>query len=128
MAFVKRHVVDITTDGSGDGTGYTSEPVTGFVQAIRYVKDGTTPYSNGVDVTVTAESSGLAIVTLTDLNATATSYPRAATSDVAGAASLYASGGVAVNDKIPVADERVKIVVASGGATKTGRFHVYVGG
>lgn len=121
---ITRHAVTIVTASDGTGTGYT-DLCDGFVQAIRYVK---TDYTDGVDVTVTCEQSAQAIVTLTDANASATVYPRGATATVANAAALYAAAGVAVLDKIPVANERVKIVIASGGDTKTGVFHVYVGG
>lgn len=121
--FVERHEVAITVDASGDGTGYTPV-VSGLVRAIRYVKNN---YANGIDFTITCDVSGQAILTGTDVNASATSYPRAATASVANAAALYAGGGAAVNDLIPVAAERIKIVVAQGGVSTSGTFHVYVG-
>ena len=127
MAHLTRHVVDVTTNASGDATAYT-DVADGFVHSIRYVKDGTTPLDNGSDFTITAEQSGAAVLTATNVAASATYYPRAATVDTSNAAALYAAGGAAVNDRIPVAGERVKIVVAQGGDTKIGRFHVYVGG
>lgn len=123
-----RQVVSITVNSSGDGTGYTSLPCVGFVQAIRYIPDGTSPYDTGVDFTITARASGLAILTVTNAGTSAaTYYPRAATASVANAAALYAAAGTAVNDRIPVADEQIKIVVAQGGNATTGAFHVYVG-
>lgn len=125
MSYVRREVVDITTDASGDGTGYTGV-VDGLIQAIRYVKDGTSPYDNTADFTITTESSGQAVLTATNVAASATYQPRAATVDTSNAAALYAAGGTAVNDLIPAGRERVKIVVAQGGATATGRFHVYI--
>jgi len=121
--FVERHQVSITTNSSGDGTGYTPN-ICGLIHAIRYVK---TDYTDGVDVTVTTEGSGQAVLTWTNVNASDTSYPRAATHDVTDAASLYAAAGEPVETLIPVAGERIKIVVAAGGDTKTGVFHVYVG-
>lgn len=121
--YLERHAVSITTDSSGDGTGYTGI-VTGLIHAVRYVK---TDYTDGVDVTVTTDVSGQAVLTWTNVNASDSSYPRAATNDVADAASLYAAGGEPVETLIPVAAERVKIVVASGGSVKSGTFHVYVG-
>ena len=127
MAHFIRHVVDITVNSSGDGTGYT-DIADGFIHSIRYVADGTNPYANTADFTVTAEQSGAAVITATNVSASATYYPRAATVDVSNAASLYAAAGTAVNDRIPVAGERVQIVIAQGGTSKTGRFHVYVGG
>lgn len=121
--YLERHTVTITTASDGSGTGYTPIAI-GQIHAIRYVK---TDYANGVDVTITCEASGQAVLTWTDVNASDTSYPRGATNDIIDAASLYAAGGEPVETLIPVAGERIKIVVASGGDTKTGAFHVYVG-
>lgn len=123
MPYIERHVVEITTDAAGAGTGYTAV-ANGCVHAIRYVK---TDYANGVDVTITTEVSGQAVLTWTDINSSDSSYPRAATNDVADVASLYAAAGEPVETLIPVAGERIKIVVAQGGDTKTGTFHIYVG-
>ena len=119
---VKRHVVTLTTDTNGDATGYTPV-ISGRVATIRYVK---TDYDNGVDFTITAEATGETIWAQQDVNASATVAPRQATHTVAGVAALYAGSGQAVLDKIILAADRVKIVVASGGATKTGAFHVTV--
>jgi hypothetical protein len=124
VAHIERHKVTITTDGTGAGLGYT-ELANGFVQAIRYVKDD---FANGVDFTVTAEVSGATIWDQDDVNASATVYPRAPTTDTAGVASLYAGSGEPVETLILVANERIAIAIAAGGATKTGTFHVYVGG
>jgi hypothetical protein len=122
MSYVQRHVVTVTTDGDGNGTGYTPV-VTGRVSAIHYIK---TDYANGTTVAVTAEATGESIWSENNVNASATRAPRHATHSTAGAASLYAAGGSAVNDKIAVANDRVKIVIASGGDTKTGTFHVVI--
>lgn len=124
MAYIERHVVTITTAAGGGGTGYTPV-VNGFIQAIRYVK---TDYADGVDFDVTAETSGIVIWDEDNVNASKTVYPRAATHDTLGVASLYAAGGEPVETYIPVSTERVKIVVAAGGDTKVGVFHVYIGG
>lgn len=119
----ERHIVTITTDGAGAGTGYTPY-VSGRVLSIRYIK---TDYDNGVSVAVTAEATGEAIWSEAAVNASATRAPRQATHSVLGAAALYAAEGAAVQDYITVAADRVKIVVASGGATNTGAFHVVIG-
>lgn len=124
---VQGHVVSITTIADGSGTGYT--PVTtGCVLAIIYVKDaGASPYSNGVGVTATVEGTGESVWAEANVNASASRYPRAATHSVAGVASLYAAAGTAVNDRLAVANDRIKIVLASGGDTKVGAFHVLIG-
>lgn len=121
---VRRFVVSVTTDSSGDATAYTPK-CSGRLISIRYVK---TDFTDGVDFTITAETSGETLWTESNVNASATRHPRAATASTAGAASLYASGGTAVNDKIGLADDRVKIVVGSGGDTHTGTFHVTIDG
>lgn len=118
-----RHVVTITTDASGDGTGYTPN-VTGRILAIRYVK---TDYDNGVDFTITLEATGEAILTGTNINASQSFYARVPTQDEAGADALYAAAGTKVRDGVVAANDRVKIVIAQGGNAKTGKFHVIVG-
>lgn len=120
---MQRHVVNIVTDASGDFTGYT-EVATGVIHAVRFVD---TDLDDGGDITITCNGSGQAIVTLTNQAATATVQPRGATHSTAGAALLYAAGGTAVSDKIPVANESIKVVVAAGGNAKTATLHIYVG-
>jgi hypothetical protein len=119
---IKRFEVALTTDASGDVTGYT--PVfSGKISTIRYAK---TDFADGVDFTITLEATGENIWTDTNINASETVAPRQATHGTDGAAALYAAGGSAVMDKIAAFADRVKIVVASGGDTKTGTFHVVV--
>lgn len=123
---ITRHEVTLTTNASGAATGYTA-PVSGFVHAITYTPPGANALATGADVTVTGETGKHAIVTITNLGTSDVAvYPRAATASTANAALLYAAGGTAVSDRIPVAGERVKIVIAEGGNTLTGTFHVYI--
>ena len=122
MGKIRRHKVTATTDGSGAATVYTPR-FSGRICQINYVK---TDFADGVDFTITAEATGETIWTEANVNAAKVCLPRAATHSNAGVAALYASAGTAVNDLISVGDDRVKIVIASGGDTKTGVFHVLV--
>lgn len=117
--------VSLVTDASGDVTAYTPA-FYGKIATIRYVKDGTTPFDNGVDFTLTNETTGEVIWDEDDVNASATRAPRQATHDTVGAASLYAAAGEPVEDKIVVGGHRVKIVVAQGGNVKTGVVYIIV--
>lgn len=119
---VERHVVALTTDADGNATGYTGV-VTGQLRAIRYVK---TDFENGVTFAITAEATGETLWSEAAVNASATRAPRQATHSTAGAAALYAAGGAAVLDLIALANDRVKIVVSSGGNAKSGTFHVVI--
>lgn len=120
MSFVQRHVVTLVTDDQGDAVGY-SPVVSGRLSAIHYVK---TDFADGVDFTITAEATGQNLWTDTNINASEVVAPRQPTHGQDGSASLYAGAGEPVEDKICLANDRVKIVVASGGDTKSGTFHL----
>lgn len=120
MSYAERHAVAVTTAADGSATAY-SPVVTGKLSQIRYVK---TDFADGSTFTITAEATGETLWSEAAVNASATRAPRQATHSAAGAAALYAGGGAAVNDKIALANDRVKIVIASGGDTKAGTFHI----
>lgn len=122
MSFIQRDTVSVTTAADGTATAYSSV-LNGKIVSIRYVK---TDFATGVDFTITAEATGETIWTQNDVNASVTVAPRQATHSTAGAAALYAAGGAAVNDQIAIANDRVKIVIAQGGDTKTGTFYILV--
>jgi hypothetical protein len=120
MSYAQRVAVTVTTAADGSATAY-SEVLTGKVSQIRYVK---TDFAAGVDFTITAEATGEIIWSQLDVDASVTVAPRQATHSTAGVAALYAAAGSAVNDKIAVALDRIKIVIAAGGNAKTGVFHI----
>jgi len=123
---MKRYKVTVTTAADGSATAYSPRILGGKVHSIQYVKDGSNGFSNGVGFTVTAEATGENIWTEAAVNASAIRYPRAATHSQAGAASLYASGGTAVQSPIGLANDRVQIAIASGGNAKVGVFHILI--
>lgn len=122
---MRRVKLSITTAADGSATAYTPR-FSGKIHSVQYVKDATTAYIDGVDFAVTSEATGENIWTEANVNASAVRYPRAPTHSQAGAAALFAAGGTAVLDKIGVANDRVKIVLAQGGNAKTGAFHIVV--
>lgn len=119
---IRKFTVPAVTDGSGNATVY-SPYLSGIIEAIQYVK---TDFADGVDFTITSEATGETIWTQSDVNAAVIKHPRAATHSTAGVASLYASGGVAVNDRIALGRDRVKIAIAQGGNAKSGSFVITV--
>lgn len=121
---VRRFTIPITVDASGDAEVFTPT-IFGHLVSFRYVKDD---FADGVDFVVTTEDSGQTLWSEESVNASATRHPRAATHSVAGAASLYAAGGTAVNAPIAIGGERIKIVVADGGNATSGTLHVLVDG
>lgn len=118
----RKFTITVTTDASGDATGY-SPYLSGRVEQVRYIK---TDFADGVDFTTTIEGTGQTLWTESDVNAAVVKSPRLATHSTAGVAALYASGGTAVLDKIAVSRDRIKWVVGSGGNTKTGALEIIV--
>ena len=119
---IRRFEVSVTTDASGDATAY-SPYLSGYIHSIQYEK---TDYADGVDFTITGEANGVTLWTESNVNAAALKLPRAATHSTAGVAALYAAGGTAVNDRMALSRDRVKIVVAQGGNAKVGNFVITV--
>jgi len=122
---IRRFVVPVTVDENGDATEYTSY-LSGKLISIRYVKDDFA----GVDLafTITADVSGETLWAEEDVTSSATRHPRAPTHSQAGAAALYAALGEAVNTKIALSRDRVKIVVAGAGNATSGTFHITIDG
>lgn len=122
---MKRYKVTVTTAADGSATAYTPR-LSGELHAIQYVPHGSTPFDNTADFTITSEATGESLLTRTNVTAAVNARPRVPVSAADGTASLYASGGTAVQDKVALANDRVKIVIAQGGNAKVGYFHVLV--
>ena len=126
--FIERLVFDLTVDASGDATVYSAGLVSGRVLEIRYVPHASTPLDTNADITVTGESSGVAIATLTDIGLSAfTKLPRQGTHGITGTALVYIAAGQPVSEPVYVAGERIKVVVAQGGVSKIGTLHLFIG-
>lgn len=119
---ISRNTVIITTDASGAGTGYTPA-ISGKILQIRYVHS---TYDANWDLAITGEDTGIAVLTKTNEGAASASYaPRQPVHATANAAVVTYDGTRGVAEPVCVWDERVKIVVAEGGNTKTGTFYIW---
>lgn len=126
--YIALHAFALTVNASGDATVYSAGPAMGLVRQITYVPDATVPLDTGADLVITGEASGVAIATLSNIGTSTVSWaPRQPTHSTAGAASLFAAAGQAVNDHIALGGERIKVVVAQGGNAKTGTLSITVG-
>jgi hypothetical protein len=76
-------------------------------------------------VTITSEAVGAPILSRT-ATGSFDNFPRLGTHSATGAAQT-ATGTTNNLDALHISQDRVKIAVASGGATKTGRFDVVIG-
>lgn len=119
---LRRFSVTATTDASGNATAY-SPVLSGYVHSVQYVK---TDYADGVDFTITGDTTGQTVWTQSNVNAAAVVAPRQATHSTAGVAALYAAAGTGVFDRVALSREMVKFVIAQGGNTKVGTFYITV--
>lgn len=109
----------LTVDASGDATVYVGTTLRGRVHAIKYVP-GT--LATGTDLVITGETTGVPILTAANVGtSTVWYYPRAVSNKPEDAA----AGGFYYED-IQVLNERIKVVVDEGGASKEGTITVYV--
>ena len=115
MSYIQRLAVPVVTAANGSTTAY-SAVVSGNLSQIRYVKD---TFDNGVGFTITNETTGETLWTEASVNASATRAPRQPAHSTVGAAL-----GATIVDKVALANDRVKIVIASGGDAKSGTFHI----
>lgn len=128
MGYVRKETITVTTNGSSASTAYIpadgSPAFNGRLSSIIYSTTAT-EYSTTVDFTITVEGTGEPVWAQSNVDASATVAPRQATHDKVGVASLYETGQ-AVEDYYRLADDRIKIVLAQGGVSKTGTFTVIV--
>lgn len=121
---IRRFVVPVTVDAAGDAEVF-SPVLSGQVISVRYVKDD---FANGVDVAITVEGSGATVWAEENVNASTSRYPRTGLHSTTGAAALYADTGTAVNGRISVSQDRLKLVIAAGGNETSGTFHITIDG
>jgi hypothetical protein len=115
-----RKALSLTTDGSGDASEYTG-PLNGRLLGLHYVEDDTDAYAGTAELTVTKESTGEVILDGVVLSASISLYPVHGVHDQDGA--LIGD----VYDFYRLTDDRLLIVIASGGDTKTGQFMPEIG-
>lgn len=123
---VEKHAISVTTDAAGAATAYTSLAVTGRILAIHYVKPSSGGFDNGSTITATLEATGEPIWAEANVNASAIRYPRVGVHDAVGVAATL-DGTRLARDHVHAVNDRVKIVVASGGNTKAATINIIVG-
>lgn len=130
MANVYTESVTLTTDGAQAATGYIGtrrdgKSLNGEILRIAYTKDGTTPFTDGVNFTITTETTGQTVWTESNVNASAAKVPVQAAHNNVGVAALAYNDGtrtVPLYRPIHLSHERLKIAIANGGASKVGTF------
>jgi len=107
----------IVTAADGSATVYLGSNLRGNLVALIYRPGtGATQIATGADLVITLETSAIPVLTVTNAGtADVFYYPRAIPNKVADASAFTDVAAL-----IPMVEERIKVVVAQGGATKTG--------
>lgn len=126
MSWIELIEIEVTTASDGSAAADSLHPVNGELVDIAYVKDGTAPFADTVDFTITAKETGRTLWAQENVTASARVAPRQPVHTTAGVALVFADGGEALVDRIPLAHEHIHVVVANGGDTKKGTFRIAV--
>ncbi len=114
---LQRYTASILCDADGAATVYLGSCIRGYVMTVKFTK-GT--LHNDTDIVLTGETTAVPILTDSPV-ATETFHPRApANHSGTGAAETAGS------ELIPVYNERIKVVVGSGGNAGAGSIAVIV--
>lgn len=112
---------DVPTDGSA-AADVDSPKLTGYLHSIRYIKNGTNPYADTVDFTITNEATGQGIWTQVNQTANAVKFPRFLANDLVGAA----LSSLTVAEMVLLNNESIRVVLADGGNNKIGTFEAVI--
>lgn len=112
---LSRFTVNVTTDDQGDAVAYSPQ-CNGLVRTVEYVKPTLGGLDAATDIDIIADVSGAVIWTNDDLSDSKVIHPLAPAQDNTGADIVGAYAPICL------ADERIKITVASGGNTLSGQF------
>jgi hypothetical protein len=108
----------ITTAADGTATAYT-KAFNGLVHGFYLERDATDAPDATLDVTITDQVTGAALLTITNLAASGRYLPTDLVDDLVGAD----RAGIAT--RVPVSGQ-IKVVLAQGGAAKKLHVHSYV--
>ena len=121
--YVTRHSVPILTSASSAATVY-SPICNGRLLSIQ-LSTGHTMSSTGT-IAITNENTGETLFSLA-MGSGFRKYPRPAVVNSTGGAALASTAGTSFRDTFFLADERIKAVVAHGGAAKVGTLLIAIG-
>ena len=140
MTYPRRYEVEVTTSTGGSGSGYVrrlgatatgGDLLNGLVHEVYYVPATATGdrYATTADITWTGTARNEQFFKLSNTTASTivSRAVRQATYGATGDPLLYAASGTSVASYHALANERVKIEVASGGVSKKGTLGIVVG-
>tara|TARA_Y100000310_G_scaffold339769_1_gene433503 strand:- start:584 stop:979 length:396 start_codon:yes stop_codon:yes gene_type:complete len=128
--FISKETINVVAGSSKGDLEYTNV-VRGLVHSIHYVKAASGSLSSTATLAITTESSSQSILNSLAVGAASFhKFPRLATVvDSTNGTLSPTTGGGDFAEKIPISNERIKLVVAATSvAAQTGTYHIYIEG
>ncbi len=128
MTYVRRLAIPVPTDGASAADVLSQRTANGLLHAVGFAPSTANPWSTNIDFTLTVEN-GPDILHV-DLNASLGEqmfWPRR-TAHTTSSGAFDPAGNTSGREAamIPLGDQRVRVVAASGGATTSGVVNLYL--
>lgn len=120
---MQKQRLTIASSGAGAVADQRTRSFQGLLAGIYFEIGDLT--SGAVDVVVTDDETGAAVLTITNASASGWYTPRIPTHGTGGTASLYAGSGTAVEAPLPI-DGEFKVVITGAGNSHTGYLTFFV--
>ena len=128
MSLITRHAVTVIPNSASAADVLSSAVLTGLVYAVGFQPSTVNPWSSGADFAVTVENGAdILHVDLASSPGEQLFWPRRQANTTASGA-FDPSGNTSGREAamIPLANQRVRVVCASGGATTSGSVNLYL--
>lgn len=121
--YLNKQSISVSAGTSKGDLEYT-KPLNGYISAVEYIKSTGTALSGTATLAITGEDSGLNVLaSLAVGTASFIKCPRLLAINTTNG-TLTTGGGV--GEKIPIAGERLKLVIAAtSAASQVGTFNIY---
>jgi len=130
MAYFQRQLVSLAgSTAAGGSTAYTADPVTGCLSAFYYKPSTSKPLATAETITVTGAETGISYF-LTALGTAAVFWlPVGTLKSSTGGTVLFTSASAAskLRGRLPIVNERLKIVLTQSTAAAVGTLYVFTG-
>lgn len=128
MTHIERHTITVDMSAASGATVLSSAALNGLLYAVGFAPSTASPWSTAADFALSVET-GPDILHV-DLNASLGEqmfWPRRSVNGT-NSATFDPSGNTSGREAamIPLADQRVQVVAASGGATTSGQVRLYL--
>ena len=131
MSACERHRIALTTDTTSGVTAYTTGAgITGRIESLIYYQHATA-FTTTCDMTISIVNTSQVVYATTGLDASETISPRLPTHNSTGGVLASSTAGAAgslsgVPTHFYLSSDHIKVVIASGGATKQGTVDVLI--